>query len=145
MNSAYPQVTEAARRILDHAAGRSSAAGATRDAAVLVVSEMRPRLSNLMGSAGFRALLLRAVALTEIRQSWVRSIRVNADGSLGGLDDLEATVDPADFRDGTITLLAQLLSLLALFVGEALTIRLMRDIWPELSLTDLDPGNGDHR
>ena len=145
MNLASPQLTAAAKRIVDHAVRRTPARGTTRGAPVLVVSEMRPHLSNLMGAAGFRALLMRALILTAARHSWLRSASVKVDGSLEGLDQLEATVAPADFRDANIALLTRSLALLAVFVGEPMTIRLVRDVWPGLSLADLKPGNGDNR
>jgi hypothetical protein len=28
------------------------------------------------------------------------------------------------------------------FIGEKLTVRLLREVWPKLSLNDLDSGNG---
>jgi predicted transglutaminase-like cysteine proteinase len=40
-------------------------------------------------------------------------------------------------------LLAQLLGLLVAFIGEDLTLRLVREVWPKLSLNDLDLGTGD--
>jgi len=36
-----------------------------------------------------------------------------------------------------VLLVAQLLGLLVAFIGENLTLRLMRDVWPKLSLEDL--------
>jgi hypothetical protein len=38
-------------------------------------------------------------------------------------------------------MLAQLLGLLVAFVGESLTVRLVREVWPKVRLDDLDFGN----
>ncbi len=40
-------------------------------------------------------------------------------------------------------LLAQLLGLLFTFIGEALTLQLVLDVWPELVLDDSDSGYGE--
>ena len=37
---------------------------------------------------------------------------------------------------------AQLLGLLVAFIGQGLTVRLVREIWPQLSIEDLDSING---
>jgi hypothetical protein len=145
VNRRSPQLTAAATRIVDHAFSRKGAPGTPRDAAFLVIAEMRPHLANLMGSAGFRALLLRALAMTMAQHPWLRAVRVNADGSIEGLDQPGATVSPGEFRNANIALLTRSLSLLAVFVGEAMTIRLMRDVWPDTPLADLKPGSGDNR
>ena len=74
---------------------------------------------------------------------WLRAVQVKADGSLEGLDELEAQVDPDEIFEGCVVLLAQLLGLLVAFIGEDLTLRLVREVWPKLSLNDLDFGKGD--
>ena len=67
-------------------------------------------------------------------------MHVKADGSLEGLDELGAQVDPDEIFEGCVVLLAQLLGLLVAFIGENLTLRLVREVWPKLSLNDLDLG-----
>jgi hypothetical protein len=42
-----------------------------------------------------------------------------------------------------VVLLAQLLGLLNAFIGEVLTLRLLRDVWPKIPLDNLEFGNGD--
>ena len=39
---------------------------------------------------------------------------------------------------------AQLLGLLVTFIGEELTLRLVREVWPKLSPNNLDFGKGDN-
>jgi hypothetical protein len=56
---------------------------------------------------------------------------------LEGLDELAAQVDPKEIAEGSIVLVAQLLGLLVAFIGENLTVRLVREVWPKLSLSDL--------
>ena len=112
---------------------------ATKPPAAFVVCEkLRPPLANLMGNAGFRALLSRSLALANDEAPWLRAAHVKLDGSLEGLNDLEAQIDPDEFFEGSVVLLAGLLGLLAAFIGEKLTLQLVREVWPKLSLNDLD-------
>jgi hypothetical protein len=109
----------------------------------LVVEKLRPQLATLMGNTGFRALLSRALALASAEFQWLRTVRVNADGSFEGLDELGAQSDPDESFEGSLVLLAQLLGLLVVFIGEELTLRLVREVWPKLPLDDFDFGKGE--
>jgi hypothetical protein len=124
--------------------GKKSAKTKT-PAAFRVCEKMRPHLATLMGAAGFRALLSRALALASTEASWLRPVHVKSDGSLAGLDEREAHRDSEEVAEGTIVLLAQLLGLLVAFIGEQLTLQLMREVWPKLSLNDLDAAKGDKK
>lgn len=91
-----------------------------------------------MGSTGFGALLSHALALTSAEVMWLRVVHVTADGSFKEPDKLAAHVAPEEFAEGRVVLLAQLLGLLVAFIGESLTLRLAREVWPQLSLDDPD-------
>ena len=108
-----------------------------------ICERLRPHLATLMGDAGFRALLSRALALAGEQVRWLRAVHVKADGSLEGLEQLQAQLDSGEFIEGTVVLLAQLLGLLVTFIGEDLTLRLVQDVCPKVPLDDLDFGNGD--
>ena len=107
-----------------------------------MLEKLRPLLATLMGNGGFRALLSRALALTNADVPWMRAVHVKADGSLEGWEELSAQVDADEFREGGITLLAHLLSLMIVFVGPTLTARLLGEIWPKISPHDLDFDDG---
>jgi hypothetical protein len=91
--------------------GNDSAATANT-ANFQVTERLRPHLATLMGNGGFRALLARALVLAGAEVSWLRAVRVNADGTLEGLETPHARLKPSEFREGRIVLLAQLLGLL---------------------------------
>ena len=74
---------------------------------------------------------------------WLRAVHVKADGSFEALDELGAQVDSDKIFEGRVVLLAQLLGLLVAFIGENLTLRLVREVWPKLFLNDVDLGTGD--
>jgi hypothetical protein len=107
-----------------------------------VFNKLRPQLVILMGTGGFCALLSHALALATAEIPWLRAVHVKADGSLEGLTELHPQLDPDKFLEGRIILLAQLLGLLTAFIGENLTLRLMREVWPEASFNGLGLSNG---
>jgi len=118
-------------------------ASETSAAAVLqIFGKLRLHLAPLTGNAGFRALLSRAVALASPEVPWLPGVNVKSDGSLEGLDKLDGQYDPKEIAAGRVILLAQLLGLLVAFIGETLTLRMLRDLWPQLSRDDLDLGRG---
>jgi hypothetical protein len=46
--------------------------------------------------------------------------------------------------EGSVVLVAQLLALLVAFIGENLTLRMVREVWPKLpQINDLDLRKGD--
>ena len=67
---------------------------------------------------------------------------MNGAGVLEGAEPLRASPGLAALLEGRIALLAQLLGLLVSFIGPSLTARLMGEIWPRLSLNDIDFGEG---
>jgi len=105
-------------------------------------NKLRPHLATLMGNGGFQALLSRALVLTNGEISWLRDIQVNADGTLEGLEAIHGRLDPAQFLEGRVVLLAHLLGLLVSFIGPDLTARIVGDIWPKTPLNGVDFGTG---
>src|ERR1051325_11602175 len=85
------QMSRATRRIRDLAAQliayeSESGAGEFSEvgtpAAFHVSEKLRPHLAMLMGSAGFRALISRGLALASADVPWLRAVHVKTDGSL---------------------------------------------------------------
>jgi hypothetical protein len=118
----------------------------TKSTATFQVTErLRPHLAMLMGNGGFRALVARALALASAEVSWLRALHVGAGGTLEGLELPHAQPKPAEFLEGRVVLLAQLLGLLVAFIGPNLTSRLVGEVWPQLSADNVDFGNGDKK
>lgn len=131
MRASNPKLRQLARRLLGLEASRRN--GDTRTSAAFSVSEkLREPLSTLAGVAGFRSLLSRALALANNEVRWLKAVHVNADGSLAGPDD--AQLSDAEIAEGEAVLIAELIGLLVIFIGEALTLHLLQDTWPEASL-----------
>jgi hypothetical protein len=105
-----------------------------------VTEKLRPHLANLMGKGGFRALLSRALQLAKAEVSWLRAVHVKTDGNLAGFEAIHAQLAPGALLEGRIVLLAQLLGLLVAFIGPAMSLHLVREIWPQISFKDIDFG-----
>jgi hypothetical protein len=114
----------------------------SRVAPFQAIDKLRPLLATLMGDGGFRALFSRALVLAGAEVFWLHALHINADGALEGVEASHARVDPADFLEGRVVLLAQLLELLVAFIGRSLTLRLLSEIWPQIPLNDLDFDTG---
>lgn len=100
---------------------------------VAVCEKLRPHLSMLMGKAGFRALLARALTLARRHSPCLEDVRVTDDGVLASPADPEVPVDPESMKAGGEAIVSSLLGLLVTFIGEDLTRRLVLDIWPDPS------------
>ena len=109
-------------------------------AALRVCEKMRESLSALVGSHGFRALLTRALSLAKAEAAWLGKLEVSADGALVFPAEIENERGATEMTEGGIALVAQMLELLVTFIGEALTRRLVQQIWPEVAPGDAKSG-----
>jgi hypothetical protein len=130
-----------AKRLIVYETRGDKSSKTNKSAAFPVPENLRPQLASLMGEGGFRALLGRALALASAEVPWLRAVQVKADGRLAGLEELPAQLDPDELLEGRVVLLAQFLGLLVAFIGENLTLRLMREVWPKVPLNELDFAN----
>jgi hypothetical protein len=136
MNSTTPKLKEFARQLLDHDAALGKPAHAKDSQAFRVCEKLRQPLSRLTGVGGYRSLLSRALALAGAKVPWLRALHIKADGSLEGLEKLEMELDAREAAEGEVTLVSALLELLVTFIGSALTLQLLHEIWPKMN--DLD-------
>ena len=95
---------------------------------VAVTERLRISLAKFAGDAGFESLLRRAVALASADVPSLQSVKIGADGCLDGFEQLAADTGGGE---AAVAITAQLLGLLATFIGEPLTLRLLRESWPE--------------
>ena len=131
MDRATPEIRDLARQLLAHEAAADNASETT--ALFRICEKLRRSLSTLAGVGGFRMLLLRALMLTTAEMPCFAGLKVNAYGSLEGLDQVEQHLDAPNAEAGAL-LIAQLLGLLFTFIGEGLTLCLVQDVWPEASI-----------
>jgi len=130
MDQATPALRDLARRLLALETNQTEYLHQEVQAALRVFEKLRVYLFKLVGAAGFQALLARAVVLATPEVGWLRVVRVQADATLEGFSEAAHPQLPKVVASGSTALLAQLLGLLVIFIGEALTLRLVQDIWP---------------
>jgi hypothetical protein len=131
-NSATPKRKDFARRLLIYEAATGTRVGANDSAVFRVCEKLRRSLAKLLGAGGFRSLLVRAQVLAGAEVSWLLELQVKADGSLDSVGELEAKLDTRAVTEGEAALVAHLLGLLVTFIGPALTLRLLQNIWPKM-------------
>ena len=128
MEQANPAVWRLARHLLELHADRSE------HATLITFGKLRLHLSKLVGVAGFHSLFARALALTKRETGWLEAVRVQADGTLQGFSEAAQEQNAETIAEGSTALLMQMLNLLIIFVGEALTLLLVGQIWPEIQM-----------
>jgi hypothetical protein len=138
MNRATPHLRNFAKRLIAVEEKAHRVSQVRPLTGFYVCEKLRLPLATLMGNAGFHALISRALLLAQGEVPWLKSVHVNADGSFEGLTELDRQLDPQEIVEGRIVLLAQLLGLLVAFIGEDLTMRLTREIWPGLVFEHMD-------
>jgi hypothetical protein len=118
-------------------------------ATLSVYEKLRQSLSAFAGVTAFESLALRALTQAKAEAPSLWPVQIAADGSLQGLGEFEPQVDMdkdlADkfpVGDGGIVLIAGLLGLLFIFLGEALTLSLLRKVWPGEAFDDRNSEHG---
>jgi len=107
-----------------------------------VVDKLRRPLIILAGTHVFRSLLSRALALAIDEVRWLRAVHLKADGSLEFPADM-AQLHQKEIAHAEGVLITQLLGLLLTFIGEALTLRLLQDVWPGAPVNNFN-SSGNH-
>ena len=139
MSTASPEIQDLARRLLAFEAAHDNSSAAGVEVAVRVIEELRMRLIKLAGVDGFRSLLSRALTLAKAEVHSLSMVQVRADGSVEGFDGIEGSQEEAGAAtQAGIVLVANLLELLVTFIGAPLTLRLVRDKWPDASMAGAD-------
>jgi hypothetical protein len=136
MDTPSPSIRDLARRLLAAEAASQCAAEPRVHAAVRVCEKLRVSLTRFAGVDGFAALLRRALALAREEVPALHGITEKTDGTLEGLEKLAADAGNSEVggSDAAVAITVHLLWLLVTFIGEPLTVRLVREAWPDASL-----------
>lgn len=125
MRSADTSTTrELAQQLLAYEEVEANPAMANVQTVSRVCDKLRRPLTTLAGAAGFRSLLARALTLAKQESPALSAWEVQADGSLQAVNGEAA-------QSGAV-LIAHLIGLMITFIGEALTLRLLHDVWLDL-------------
>jgi hypothetical protein len=89
----------------------------------------------LTGSKGFGSLLRRALVQAAHEVPWLNELVVAPNGLLAvPAAGVEARLPIREAARGGLALVTHLLELLATFIGEALTLRLVQQVWSKAAL-----------
>ena len=126
---------ELAQRLVAVEAAHQSATDAPVHEAVRVCDKLRISLSRFAGTDGFTSLLGRALVMARAEVPSLQTVKLKPDCSLEGLGVLAVDATNAG-PEAAVAIAAHLLGLLEIFIGKPLTLRLVREAWPDASLDE---------
>ena len=130
MNSATPAIRDLARRLIALEAAHDAGSGGGGTEVERACEKLRVSLAKFAGVAGYRSLISRALAMAKAEAPSLEPVQVRLDGSLEGFEGTEKNHD----SEALVVVLVHLLSLLVTFIGEPLTMGLIRAAWPDAPL-----------
>jgi hypothetical protein len=140
MSRASPKMRHFAKRLTVCERTATTPSGTKTPPAYRVCEKLRVHLATFMGAAGFRELMSCALPRAKAEAHWPGAVHVKDDGALEGFEELIAKRNADELFEGGVVLVAQLLGLLTAFIGQSLTLRFVREVWPTVPLDDLDVG-----
>jgi hypothetical protein len=141
----HPKMRDMARRLLEYEAIAAESSESAERVTLRVYEKLRQSLVPFAGIAAFESLASRALALATPESPSLGSAQITADGS--SLGEYKPQIDSDKNRTGDdhadergVILIARLLGLLLIFLGEALTLSLLRVQWPNDVFDDHSSG-----
>ena len=139
----YATLRQAATRLLEHEAGGGHATAEDLAAAAgRLLDRLSQRLAQVIGQAGVEAILRRAVKMRKAELPFLdervaapRNRETSGEALRACLQDLEPDV----VRNATVMLVATFAGLLATVIGHPLAWRLLRDVWSDALLPEIEP------
>jgi hypothetical protein len=126
-----------ASRLLRREAEATDASVPKETVPLRVYEKLRRRLCALAGVAGFHSLASRALTLAKSDAADLADVQIAVDGSLEWFGKRHfQTGTETKWDEGESILIARLLGLLLIFLGEALTLNVISDLWPDASPED---------
>ena len=127
MNPPTPTIQDLARRLLALESRCGATAPTQANPALRVCEKVRLSLVKFVGVDGYRSLVSRALSMARAESPSLKSVQVRSDGTLHGFEGTTENPDP----ESTRVVLVHLLGLLVTFIGEPLTVGLIRSAWPD--------------
>ena len=126
MNKTTPGIQNLSRRLIAIEADNCSP-DKLASITARACDKLRGPIAKLVGVVGFHSLLSRALmmAKAEIPPQYV--VQAKLDGTFNGLDGIDRIEDAAV----GVVIVAKMLGLLNIFIGEPLMLLLVRDAWPD--------------
>ena len=104
--------------------------------AVRVCEKLRVSLTRFAGADGFASLLRRALALARAEVPFAAQRQRRPTAPWKDLKSSSADAGTVGGVEAAVAITAHLLGLLVTFIGEPLTLRLVREAWPDTSLDE---------
>jgi hypothetical protein len=126
------RLVELARRIVEQEAGGSSDPAASAAAVDTACLRLTNHMVDPLGSGGVTALLRRALHLAQREQPLLAGVAVSAepDACYSGLAESLAARTEAEATAAAATVLAHVLDLLVVLLGEDLGMKPVHKLWP---------------
>jgi hypothetical protein len=139
-----PEMRDLAHRLLAFEAATDKTSEPVESATLRVYEKLRQSLCALAGVAAFQSIAFRALMQAKSEAPGLWAVRIAVDGALEGLGEFEPQLGSGEEQvgDGGLILIDHILDLLLIFLGEAITINLLRNAWPGASFDDRKTGNG---
>jgi hypothetical protein len=147
----HTEIRDLARHLLACEAAASKTSEPVESATLRVYEKLRQSLSAFAGADCFQSLAFRALTQAKAEAPSLWAVQVEEDGSLQGLGEFkpeEAEFEPQlgsdkdQASEGGVILIARLLGMLHIFLGGALTLSLIRNVWPGAIFDDRSSENG---
>jgi len=142
------ETRDLARRLLIYESEADKSSVPEVSPTLRVYEKLRQSLSAFAGVAGFQSLASRALALAKSEDPRLTEAHLSEDGTLQGLGEIDRQIDLHKTAGAetpsaaSVILIARLLSLLHIFLGETLTASLLRVTWPGAALDDRNSAHG---
>jgi hypothetical protein len=152
-----PEMRDLAQWLLTYEANAGEVSEPVESTILRVYEKLRQSLSAFAGTAAFHSLASRALAMASSEIPSLRAAQVSADGALNGLGhglgqgqsefgpQIDLENDGAGEQragDEGIVVIARLLGLLLIFLGAPITLRLLRNAWPDARFDDRSSKKG---
>ena len=142
-----PEMRDLARLLLANEAATGTTTERVESASLRVYEKLRQSLTAIAGAAAFESIAFRALMQAQSEAPRLWAVQITKDGTLQGFDEFEPQIDndiDIASEEGAI-LIARLLNLLYIFLGQALTLSLLRTAWPDEAFDDRNSIHGRKR
>ena len=135
--SATNSLLRAARALFDQEAGGATTSAAVAAGAGRCLHSLEQHLARIVGEAGIQALVARTLSLTRTAYPGLPAASGAPVGAAGA--NLQALLESQPLETAlevSVHVIVTLVGLVARFIGEGLTLRLLHELWPPPSDTD---------
>lgn len=139
-NPIPPAVRDLSKWLCEQEVANAKPLKSTRLGVCYVCNKLCIPLSSLMGDAGYKSLVSRALALAKKEFPELDAYQVHEEGHIELQEGIEPRLGIGETKNAEIILVAHLIGLLILFIGENLTLDLIHGVWPNAPFNGSESG-----